>query len=83
MTPRFVLDDVDTRISRALSHHWATEITWGGEPRQACGHCAYGDGVHYLWPCPTVQALTGADAPDPLPQDPELRAITLARTAAT
>jgi hypothetical protein len=47
-----------------LRLHWQTAQMWGGELKPACGHCAYMDGVRYLWPCPTRRAITGEPEPD-------------------
>lgn len=75
------IDSLRSAVTAALSHHWQTSIVWGGEVRDACGRCAYTDGVRYLWPCPTRCALTGEAAPDPLPLDPEMRAKVEAKIA--
>jgi hypothetical protein len=57
------LVDIQCAVAAALTDHWQTRDMWGGEMRDACGRCTYGDGVPFLWPCPTRQALTGEPAP--------------------
>lgn len=54
------------RIADAiLPDHWQTSEIWGGVLRAACGRCRHGDGVRFLWPCPTRRAITGEPEPDP------------------
>ena len=50
-------------MREVLALHTPMEWTHFGEPAQACQECARLGGVNRLttqWPCPTVQALTGA-----------------------
>jgi hypothetical protein len=55
--------NLEIALQNVLSDHWQTRDTWGGEMRDVCGRCTYGDGVPFLWPCPTRRAVTGE--PDP------------------
>lgn len=65
MTPEAADELQQLRAAKAtiLSDHWKGRAEWGGEMREVCGRCRYGDGVSYLWPCPTRRALTGELAP--------------------
>ena len=54
---------LQTQLAAARRHHWQTSAVHPqtGIRVYVCGCCEYGDGVPFVWPCPTVAALTGVE----------------------
>jgi hypothetical protein len=56
--------NVQNAAAAILVEHWQTSAEWGGTDRLVCGRCCYGDGVPFLWPCPTRRHITGEPEPE-------------------
>lgn len=57
-------EELQDRIERARSNHYRAIAVWPERDKYVyvCGRCVYGDGVHFVWPCPTAAALDGTEA---------------------